>query len=291
MPNADAARLRGLIADAVNDAVTNAEGRVGAVLSGGIDSSTVVCLARQAGHDLPTFTGYYDEGEQFDEREYARLVAGTEHHEVRITPRDIEENFDGMMDAFKPPYQGPGAMGQYMVAKYASEQGIDTVLSGEGGDELFGGYARLMIVAGHPRPDGYADYRLPADYPRTLEDALAYDLSCLPDLLAVDDQACGAWGITSVAPMTDDRVVDYVLAQPARERVGKHMLRDAVRGLVPDRILDRTDKKGMPAPFVKWGQGPLRAFFLDRIGYAPDPREPWSREWWNDLTGNSRVTA
>jgi asparagine synthetase B (glutamine-hydrolysing) len=290
MPKSDDARLLGLISDAVNDAVQGAEGRVGAVLSGGIDSSTVVMCARQKGHNLPTFTGYYDEGEQFDEREYARLVAGTEHHEIRITPTDIVENFDAMMDAFTPPFQGPGAMGQYMVAKYAAEH-VDTVLSGEGGDELFGGYARLMIVAGHPRPDGYEGYQLPKDYPRTLEDALAYDLSCLPDLLAVDDQACGAWGLTSVAPMTDDRVVDYVLAQPARDRVGKHMLRDAVRGLVPDPILDRTDKKGMPAPFVKWGQGPLRAFFLDRIGYAPDPKRPWDREWWHDLTGNARVAA
>jgi asparagine synthetase B (glutamine-hydrolysing) len=280
-------RLLALLDDAVNDACD--ADNVGAVLSGGIDSSTVVCVARAGGHDLPTFTGYYDEGDAYDERRYARLVAGTDHHEIEITPADIVENFDGMMEAFQPPFQGSGAMGQYMVAKYVASQGIRTVLSGEGGDELFGGYARLMIVAGHPRPDGYEDYQLPDDYPRTLEDALAYDLAGLPDLLAVDDQACGAWGLTAVAPMTDERVVDFVLAQPARNRVGKHMLRDAVRGLVPDLILDRTDKKGMPAPFVKWGQGPLREFFLDRIGYLPDPERPWDRQWWHDLTGNARV--
>lgn len=276
-------RLLAVLTAAVNDACHHAEGRAGAVLSGGIDSSTVVTLARVCGHDLPTFTGYYDEGEAFDERGYARLAAGREHHEIRITPEDIVEHFDGMMRAFRPPFQGPGAMGQYIVAKYASSY-VDTVLSGEGGDELFGGYARLMKVAEHPLPDGYEDYRLPDGYPRTLEDALAYDLARLPDLLAVDEQSCGAWGLRSVAPMTDDRVVDHVLALPARDRVGKKLLRSAMRGLVDDRILDRTDKKGMPAPFVMWGQGPLKEFFMDRIGYLPDPARPWDRQWWYDLT-------
>lgn len=276
--------LLSLLTVAVHDAVRNAASpKVGAVLSGGVDSSTVVTLARVCGHDLPTFTGWYDEGDQFDERAYARLAAGREHHEILIGPQDIVDNFDGMMRAFKPPFQGPGAMGQFIVARYASMH-VGTVLSGEGGDELFGGYARLMKVAGHPLPDGYDGYVVPTGYPATVEAALEWDWERLPDLLAVDDQACGAWGLSSVAPMTDPRVVQFVLALPARSRVGKVLLRAAVRGLVPDEILDRTDKKGMPAPFVKWGQGPLREFFMDRIGYLPDPARPWDRQWWRDLT-------
>lgn len=282
--------LLDLLIEAVYDACVDSSKPVGAVLSGGIDSSTIVTIARICGHDLPTFTGYYDEGPEFDERRYARLVAGREHHEIKITPEDIVEHFDAMMTAFSPPFQGPGAMGQYMVAKYASKQ-VRTVLSGEGGDELFGGYARLLLVAGEPLPDGYDNYRQPDGYPDTLEEALEYDLERLPDLLAVDDQACFAWGLTAVAPMTDPRVVEWVLAQPARERVGKKLLRNTMRGLVANDILDRTDKKGMPAPFVKWGQGPLREFFLDRIGYVPDPGKPWDRQWWHDLTASAQVAA
>lgn len=285
-------QLLEIITIAIDDAC-KAGGDVGAVLSGGIDSATIVCLSRIAGHDLPTFTGYYDEGYAFDEREYAQLVASADHHEIQITPDDIIENFDDMMEAFEPPFQGSGAMGQYMVAKYVASQGIETVLSGEGGDELFGGYARLMAVAGIPLPSGYEDYMIPRDYPDNITDALQWDLDALEDLLAVDDQACGAWGLTAVAPMTDKRVFDFVLAQPVTSRIAKIMLKDAVRGIVPDAIRLRRDKKGMPAPFVKWGQGPLRAFFLDRIGYVPDPKRPWDRQWWYDLaeSAKSKVAA
>ena len=281
-------RLLEIITVAIDDAV-KAGGNVGAVLSGGIDSATIVCLSRIAGHDLPTFTGYYDEGDAFDERQFADLVASNDHHEIKITPDDIIENFDDMMEAFEPPFQGSGAMGQYIVAKYVASQGIETVLSGEGGDELFGGYARLMVVAGIPLPAGYENYDVPLDYPTNIENALEWDLAALEDLLAVDDQACGAWGLSAVAPMTDQRVVDFVLMQPATSRIAKIMLKDAVRGIVPDAIRMRRDKKGMPAPFVRWGQGPLREFFLERIGYVPDPTKPWNRSWWYDLAGSAKA--
>lgn len=293
-----AGRLLQIITSAVDDACSQ-DPNTAAVLSGGIDSSTVVCLARIAGHDVPTFTGFYTEdgteglGDTFDERPYANLVAGENHTEVPITPQDIIANFDDMMEAFRPPFQGSGAMGQYIVAKAIAQAGYTTVLSGEGGDELFGGYARLMAVAGIPLPAGYENYSPPADYPDNIVDALQYDLDRLPDLLAVDDQALGAFGIEAVAPMTDPRVFEYVLAQPATSRIAKIMLKDATRGIVPDPIRLRRDKKGMPAPFVQWGQGPLREFFMDRIGYLPDPEKPWDRAWWYDLTGNAmdRVAA
>lgn len=250
---------------------------VGAALSGGIDSSTVKALAG----DVPTFTGFY-QGEPYDERPYARLVAGSDHHEIEVTPQDFIDNFDDMIRHARRPFQGPGTFGQYMVAKYASEH-VGALLSGEGGDELFGGYARLLIVAGERPPDGYEDYTLPADYPDSVEAALAYDFQRLPLLLAVDDQMTAAWGIEARSPFTDPRVVDYVLSRPAMERVGKRMLKEAVRGLVPDQILQRTDKRGFPSPLVEWAQGPLSGFIGDRLGYLPDPSRPWARDWWLDL--------
>lgn len=254
---------------------------VGIVLSGGLDSSTVACLAPP----LPTFTGYYD-AIGFDEREYARLVGRGKHHEILIRPEDFVEHFDNMCKHLRPPIMGMGTFGQYMVAKYASNF-VDVVLSGEGSDELFGGYARTLMAAGEPAPIGYEEYVPPADYPMDdLAAALAYDYERLPDLLAVDEQMLGAFGVEGRAPFTDKAIVEYALALPPSERVGKRHLRRAVRGIVPDAIIDREQKMGFPIPLVAWSQEePVRSFVMERLGYLPDPTKPWDRAWWLELVG------
>jgi asparagine synthetase B (glutamine-hydrolysing) len=262
--------------------------KTGIVLSGGLDSSTVAALAPP----LPSFTGYYAEP-GFDERRYARMVAKGIHHEVLIRPEDFVQHFDAMAEHVSHPIQGMGTFGQFMVARYLASEGIEVALSGEGSDELFGGYARTLIAAGEEPPDGYADYKVPADYPvDNLEAALQYDLDRLPDLLAVDDAMCAAWGIEARAPFTDPAIVDYALGLNPRDRVGKRHLREAVRGIVPDAIIDRTDKMGFPIPLVKWAQfEPVRTFVMDRIGYLPDPSKPWDRSWWVELVEATAVPA
>lgn len=276
--------LVNLIREAIADKLAD-NPYAGVVLSGGLDSSTVSMLAP---HPLPAFTGYYDEP-GYDERPYARLAARGKHHEILITPEDFVAHFEDAARAMLPPYQGMGAFGQYMVAKYASEH-VDVVLSGEGSDELFGGYARTLLAAGEPLPVGYENYRPPADYPAgNLAAALQYDLDRLPDLLAVDDQMCGAWGLESRAPFTDERIRAYALALPPTERVGKRHLRAAVRGIVPDPIIDRTDKMGFPIPLALWAQRePVRSFIADRIGYVPDASRPFDRAWWYELIESTK---
>ena len=270
-----------MLRDLIQAAVAKHIGpRTGVLLSGGIDSSTVATFAP----DLPLFTGYY-QGAQYDERPWASLVAkGREWHEIEITPDDFTDNIDRFLEAVHPPYEGPGAFGQYMVARYVTEH-VDTVLSGEGGDELFGGYARLHIVAGVPVPLGFENYQLPADYPDTLEEALVWEWNInLPALLALDAQVNAAHGLTAIAPMAEDpAVIDYAMSLPPDMRVGKVALKAAMRGLLPDEILQRKDKRGFPVPYVQWANGPLRDFIGDRIGYTPDPDKPWDRKWWNDL--------
>ncbi len=266
-----------LIRAAIRDRST---GKVGIVLSGGLDSSTVACLADQ---ELPTFTGYYDLP-GFDERQWAHLAAHPNHHDIEITPHDFVEHFDAMAASAKPPIQGMGTFGQFMVARYVSRY-VDVALSGEGSDELFGGYARTLIAAGEKPMAGYENYKVPEGYPlNDLAAALQWDLDRLPDLLAVDDQMCAAWGVEARAPFTDQRIVDYALSLPPTARVGKRHLRNAVRGIVPDAIIDRTDKMGFPAPYALWAQEePVRSFVLERIGYLPNPETPWDRKWWYDM--------
>jgi asparagine synthetase B (glutamine-hydrolysing) len=271
-----------LIEEAVSDAIDGAEDTTGIVVSGGLDSSTVACMARRLGYEMPLFTGFYDVP-GFSELHYAHLVPGGFHHAIEIRPEDFVEHFDACAAALRPPYQGMGAFGQFMVGKYIAEHSsVKRVLSGEGSDELFGGYARQSIVAHAGRPNGYEDYQLPDDYPRQHRAALNYDFERLGDLLAVDDQCMAVHGLFAIAPFTDQRIQAFAHGLSLNNRINKDFLRQTVRGLVPDRIIDRQDKMGFPVPLAQWARdhADVGAFIHDRIGFLPDPEKPWDRTWW-----------
>ena len=114
---------------------------VGAVLSGGIDSSAVVAsMAMMATGRIKTFSIGFRE-QEFNELPYARLVAkrfGTDHHELVLEP-DILDLLDHFAWDLDEPLGDASAIPTYMVSRLASQQ-VKVVLSGDGGDELFGGY-------------------------------------------------------------------------------------------------------------------------------------------------------
>ena len=122
---------------------------VGAHCSGGIDSSTVVSLAaRHYPHTLRTFTGAFREGPQYDESRYARAVADNvqaEYHEVWPTAREFVDTLPWLIYMMDEPAAGPGLFPQYCVSQLA-RQHVKVVLGGQGGDELFGGYARYLVA-------------------------------------------------------------------------------------------------------------------------------------------------
>jgi asparagine synthase (glutamine-hydrolysing) len=114
---------------------------VGVLLSGGIDSSVLAALAAEkASEPLRTFSIGFEE-RSFDELADARLVAeryGTEHHELVLRP-DAALLLPALADAFDEPFADSSALPTYLVAQLAAED-VKVALSGEGGDELFGGY-------------------------------------------------------------------------------------------------------------------------------------------------------
>ncbi len=122
---------------------------VGAYLSGGIDSSVVTTLASKYGNGtFKTFTGGFHEGAEFNEVEYAKQVAGTcqaEVYEVYPTVKDFVNLMPKLIYHMDEPVAGPGLFPQYMVSEKASSL-VKVVLGGQGGDEIFGGYARYVIA-------------------------------------------------------------------------------------------------------------------------------------------------
>ncbi|MDF1677164.1 MAG: asparagine synthase (glutamine-hydrolyzing) [Legionellaceae bacterium] len=126
-----------------------ADVNVGAYVSGGIDSSLIGLLAsNEKGKPLPFFHGRFLEGEQYDESSYAHAVAeksGSELHVCDITANDFENTLQQLMYHLDFPVAGPGVFPQYMVSEMAAKH-VKVVLGGQGGDEIFGGYARYVIA-------------------------------------------------------------------------------------------------------------------------------------------------
>jgi asparagine synthase (glutamine-hydrolysing) len=122
---------------------------VGAHCSGGLDSSTVVTLAaKQFPHRFQTFTGAFREGPQYDETRYARAVAdgiGALYHEIWPTAAEFVDVMPNLIYMMDEPAAGPGLFPQYCVSKLARAH-VKVVLGGQGGDELFGGYARYLVA-------------------------------------------------------------------------------------------------------------------------------------------------
>lgn len=140
-------RLRSSIEDSVRLQLRS-DVPLGAYLSGGIDSSLICVLAsRFLGDNFPMYHGRFAEGPEYDESEYAReIISHTKgaYHEIIPTPSDFVDVMPRLIYMLDEPVAGPGVFPQFVVSKLAS-QDVKVILGGQGGDEIFGGYARYLI--------------------------------------------------------------------------------------------------------------------------------------------------
>jgi asparagine synthase (glutamine-hydrolysing) len=123
---------------------------VGAYVSGGVDSSLIASIARDIRPDqrFQAFNGKFSLSKAFDESRYARALAaekGMLLHETDIDENDFIDNIGKIIYHLDQPVAGPGSFPQFMVSKLVRNH-IKVVLGGQGGDEIFGGYARYLIA-------------------------------------------------------------------------------------------------------------------------------------------------
>ena len=170
---------------------------LGAFLSGGIDSSVIVSLMQaQSERPVHTYTiGFEEAG--FNEAEHAREVAahlGTDHHEHFCSARDAMNVIEKLPDMYDEPFADQSAIPTYLVAQFARRD-VTVALSGDGGDEMLGGYSRHFTtprIMKFPKSFRHLADAIPASVLNTLfptKPLLAKHLEKMSALLSANNQA------------------------------------------------------------------------------------------------------
>jgi len=286
---------------AVKKRIEIADVKVGVLLSGGLDSSLLVALlAEQGVPDLMTFSiGFEDQPEERgNEFEYSDPVAamyGTRHHKYLIPNSEVLRRLPEAVDAMSEPMFAQDAVAFYLLSEQVSKT-VKVVQSGQGADEVFGGYFWYPRMAAETSGsyldrfrrhyfdrdhDEFLDMTMPAyhgpDYTAEtiaahlaepfaddfIDQVLRMDTTMLitDDPVKRVDNMTMAWGLEARVPFLDHRLVELAAAMPAELKLaseGKHVLKAIARGLVPDAVIDR--RKGyFPMPALKY----VRGEFLD----------------------------
>lgn len=141
-------RLRELLDDSLKTHLRS-DVPIGAYVSGGIDSSLVAILAAKAEpQERMAFHGRFTEYPGYDESSYAKIAAadaGMALHIADISADDFRDHFSDLIWHLDFPVAGPGSFPQFMVSALAAKH-VKVVLGGQGGDEMFGGYARYLVA-------------------------------------------------------------------------------------------------------------------------------------------------
>ncbi len=280
---------------------------VGVLLSGGIDSSLVVALLAEAGqHGLQTFSIGFESagGESGDEFEYSSIVAKrfeTDHHKIPIPSDRLLPGIDAAIGAMAEPMVSHDCVAFYLLSQEVAKS-VKVVQSGQGADEVLGGYDWYPPLASVPREDAveaysgvFFDRRWPAlgellnpewlpasDEPTafiterfgrpgaetSVDAALRNDTTIMlvDDPVKRVDNMTMAAGLEARVPFLDHELVELAGRIPPELKLadgGKGVLKRAARGVVPDEVIDRT-KGYFPVPAIRQLEGP----YLERVRAA-----------------------
>lgn len=303
---------------------------LGAALSGGVDSSSIVCGIREVepGAAIRTFS-YLSEDERTSEETWMDMVAaraGAQPHKDKPSAADMAASLGALVKAQDEPFGNTSVFAQYAVFRLARRNGVKVMLDGQGADEVlagYDGYAALRLssllrrwnlrsafsfMRGAGKATGGGGMRLlrgavmdmlpnriaagikqqsrgetvplnntwfasrgihRPDLPARPEgrDRMRAGLwystlaNGLPMLLRYEDRNSMAHSVESRVPFLTVKFIEFILSLPeeyilARDGTSKSIFRDAMRGLVPDAVLDRRDKLGFTTPEARWLTAP-----------------------------------
>ena len=289
---------------AVEKRVKIADVPVGVLLSGGIDSSLLVGLLAEAGQKgLKTFSVGFEDApeEKGNEFEYSDAVAQmfeTEHHQLMVPNNQVLPRLPEAFANMAEPMFGQDAVAFYLLSEVVSKE-VKVVQSGQGADEVFGGYfwyprMHHSITPGIKRfSDEYFD-RDHAEYLQTVDSRfhtedvtseLMQDLldeveadEYLDRVLAADvttlivddpvkrvDNMTMAWGLEARVPFLDTQLIELAASMPPEMKLpngGKHVLKELSRGFLPDSVVNRS-KAYFPMPALKYVRGEFLEFMKE----------------------------
>jgi asparagine synthase (glutamine-hydrolysing) len=289
---------------AVERRLTVADVPVGVLLSGGLDSSLLVGLLAEAGvKDLRTFSiGFEDvAGEAGSEFEYSDQVVAqynTRHTKYHIPNAEVLPRLPEAVRNMAEPMVGQDAVAFYLLAERVS-QDVKVVQSGQGADEVFGGYFWYPLMEAEEgtdlerfskhyfdRPHSEflegvtakfrgADHTAQLVHERLamagaatfLDRVLRFDVTTLivDDPVKRVDNMTMAWGLEARVPFLDHELVELAMQVPPELKLqsgGKHILKRIARGLIPDAVIDRP-KGYFPMPALKYVRGDFFNFMRD----------------------------
>ena len=296
--------IRAALSIAVERRLQIADVPVGVLLSGGLDSSLLVGLLADSGaENIQTYSvGFEDQPEELgNEFEYSDAVVekfSTQHHKFYIQNDEVLQRLPQAVEQMAEPMVGQDAVAFYLLAEQVSQH-ISVVQSGQGADEVFGGYFwyPLMQAENNFSVESFAKHyvdRTHEEMSQTLhQDYIAQDFTherieqllhaagtkdFLAAVLQMDvttlivddpvkrvDNMTMAFGLEARVPFLDHELVELAAKMPTQYKIasgGKHVLKKIARGLLPDKVIDR--KKGyFPVPALKYVRGEFLEFMQD----------------------------